>query len=236
MIDPCIWESEQVQSLSPAQFKLYIFMISQADDDGRLKVSIPLFKTRVHPLDEYSIDNFRSDMEMIITSGLMLSYRCGTDWYMAHPNWRKYQYIQKAIPSKLPAPEKGEATLLLPYSSGTPINQMNRIELNGKEENIPQKKLAPEKHHVAENVLMTDDEVEKLKAKFPDYEKRIQGFSLSKMAHGYKYKSDYAAVLLWARREAERGGNGTNQKSGDPETERLHRMAVRTKELYGVKP
>ena len=49
MIDPKIWESEQVMNLSPFEFKVYIFLISSADDEGRLKVSYPIFVARIYP-------------------------------------------------------------------------------------------------------------------------------------------------------------------------------------------
>ena len=110
MLDPCIWDSEQVQTLTPAQFKLFIFMISQSDDEGRLKVSLPLFKSRVHPLTEYSPETFKSDVAELVKSGLMQSYQHGSEWYMAHPNWKKYQTINRPLPSRLPEPEKAEIT------------------------------------------------------------------------------------------------------------------------------
>lgn len=54
------------------------------------------------------------------------------------------------------------------------------------------------------NVLLTDLELEKLKEKFPlDWEKRIENLSLGKAAKGYVYKSDYAAILNWGRKDDE---------------------------------
>ena len=49
MLDPKIWDSEQVMSLNSDQFKVYIYLISQADDAGRIKISFPLLKSRVFP-------------------------------------------------------------------------------------------------------------------------------------------------------------------------------------------
>ncbi|MGN0533008.1 MAG: hypothetical protein ACI4IK_01500, partial [Eubacterium sp.] len=57
------------------------------------------------------------------------------------------------------------------------------------------------KHKYGEfqNVLLTDEEVEKLKAKFPDdWEKRIETLSRGIELKGYKYKSHYLAILKWA--------------------------------------
>jgi hypothetical protein len=127
MIDPGIWDSEQVQSLTLEQFKLYLFMISQADDYGRCKVSIPIFKVRVHPMKEYADDAFKSDLEALSVCGLMKSYFVDGEWFMYHPNWKEYQYIQKVKPSKLPVPDE--------YNIRTVPVPPNRIELNRIEKN-----------------------------------------------------------------------------------------------------
>lgn len=65
----------------------------------------------------------------------------------------------------------------------------------------------PVKHRYGEykNVLLTDEELEKLKERFPqDWERRIEDLSLGIESKGYKYKSHYAALLSWARRDEAR--------------------------------
>ena len=65
----------------------------------------------------------------------------------------------------------------------------------------------PVKHRYGEykNVLLSDDELEKLKERFPqDWERRIEDLSLGIESKGYKYKSHYAAILSWARRDEAR--------------------------------
>ena len=76
------------------------------------------------------------------------------------------------------------------------------------------KKEKPVKHKYGEykNVLLTDDELEKLKDKFPDWQDRIERLSLYIESKGTRYKSHYATILSWARRDTERHqktpGNG----------------------------
>lgn len=78
------------------------------------------------------------------------------------------------------------------------------------------KKEKPVKHKYGEykNVLLTDDELEKLKDKFPDWQDRIERLSLYIESKGAKYKSHYATILSWARRDTEQHqktpGNGQN--------------------------
>lgn len=53
------------------------------------------------------------------------------------------------------------------------------------------------------NVYLTDIELKKLKEKFPqDYKDRIETLSAYKKSKGKRYKSDYATILNWARKEA----------------------------------
>ena len=59
------------------------------------------------------------------------------------------------------------------------------------------------KHKYGEykNVLLTDDELEKLKEEFKDYEDRIERLSNYVASTGKSYKSHYATIKNWARRE-----------------------------------
>lgn len=63
------------------------------------------------------------------------------------------------------------------------------------------------------NVLLTDEELEKLKTKFPlDYQTRIDDLSFYLSSKGAKYASHYMTILSWARKD-EKGGKviKTNQ-------------------------
>lgn len=55
------------------------------------------------------------------------------------------------------------------------------------------------------NVLLSDTEMEKLKAEFPnDYESRIEDVSNYCKSHGKTYKDYLATIRSWARKEAKR--------------------------------
>lgn len=60
------------------------------------------------------------------------------------------------------------------------------------------------------NVRLSVDEMAKLKERFGEIgaDDRIETLSLAKRQHGYKYKSDFAAILAWARKDAKKNGNG----------------------------
>ena len=77
-------------------------------------------------------------------------------------------------------------------------NRLDKIRLDkiSKKENIKRKKYGQ-----FENVNLTDEEYEKLKNKFLDYEDRIENLSSYIASKGDKYKSHYATILNWSRNE-----------------------------------
>ena len=70
------------------------------------------------------------------------------------------------------------------------------------------KKAKPVKHKYGEynNVLLTDEEVEKLKSEYSDYQERIERLSSYVASTGKSYKSHYATIRNWARKDAEKPG------------------------------
>lgn len=61
------------------------------------------------------------------------------------------------------------------------------------------------KHKYGEyaNVLLTDDELGKLKEEYPDWQERIERLSEYIASTGKKYKSHYATIRSWARKDTE---------------------------------
>ena len=81
---------------------------------------------------------------------------------------------------------------------------------------VPLEGERPRKHKYGEykNVLLTDDELEKLKAEYADYLDRIERLSSYIASTGKAYKSHYATIKNWARADAEKGrSNGAKQTS-----------------------
>lgn len=53
-----------------------------------------------------------------------------------------------------------------------------------------------------ENVLLSEEELEKLKRRFPyDWQDKIERLSVYMQSKGKRYKSHYATILSWARKE-----------------------------------
>lgn len=69
----------------------------------------------------------------------------------------------------------------------------------------PPKPTKPVKHKYGEyrNVLLTDDELDKLKAEYRDWGERIERLSSYVASTGKTYKSHYATIRNWARKDQE---------------------------------
>ena len=56
-----------------------------------------------------------------------------------------------------------------------------------------------------ENILLSEEELEKLKERFPyDWQERIDRLSTYIASKGKRYKSHYATILTWARKDKEK--------------------------------
>lgn len=142
-------------------------------------------------------------------------------------NWRKYQnYVDSTEYERLKKQayrERKKQALLEEKRMSTDMSgtsprmsteknekkeeeKEKEIEKESTEETPARKKEKPQKHQHGKfkNVLLTDEELEKLREKFPDtYEAMIDRLSYGIESKGYKYKSHYATILNWYRRDAE---------------------------------
>ena len=84
---------------------------------------------------------------------------------------------------------------------------------------VPLEGERPRKHKYGEykNVLLTDDELEKLKAEYADYLDRIERLSSYIASTGKAYKSHYATIRNWARADAEKGRSNGAKQGGSPQ-------------------
>lgn len=86
-----------------------------------------------------------------------------------------------------------------------------RLEKETEKEKERERKRAsatarPARHKYGEykNVLLSEDELEKLKADYPDWKERIETLSGYIASTGKSYKSHYATIRNWARRDQEK--------------------------------
>lgn len=91
------------------------------------------------------------------------------------------------------------------------INSKEIYPSEKKEDSGVKKKPVKHKHGEYQNVLLTDEELDKLKADFPrDWQQRIETLSEYIASKGAKYKSHFVTIKSWARRDSESGASRTN--------------------------
>lgn len=220
IIKESITTSEKLASLSDFEFRLWIGLITQADDAGRGDARPAVIKGRVFPFRErLTVKDVGSSLRALADKGCVTLYEIGGRPYFYFPNWSKHQRVRDCKP-KYPEPtddslrqvaaDCGEAR------QSAAIIQSNPIQSESESESEYKGDSARAKHKYGEykNVLLTDDELEKLKAEYADYLDRIERLSSYIASTGKAYKSHYATIRNWARADAEKGrSNGAKQTS-----------------------
>lgn len=130
-------------------------------------------------------------------------------------SWEKYQSTDRLATIREKDRErkrrKREAEKLLPQNSmecPRTSTDVPRLDIEGdididKDKNKSISKKSPRhKHGEYQNVLLSDDDLEKLKAEFPaDWDQRIQRLSEYMASSGKSYKNHLATIRNWARRD-----------------------------------
>lgn len=99
---------------------------------------------------------------------------------------------------------QGNVTCNVTETQSNAIDIEEDKELEKEKEELPKgnsKKPIKHKHGEYNNVLLTDDELDKLKAEYPDWQERIERLSSYVASTGKAYKSHYATIRNWARKD-----------------------------------
>lgn len=115
---------------------------------------------------------------------------------------------QSAYPNRVHTKSKSK--------SKSKSNIITPLSPNG--DNAPLRGDTPSKYAYGEfnNVLLTDNELDKLKTRFDDWERRIERLSQYMASHSKRYKSHYATILTWADKDAkEAERDGTKQAASE---------------------
>ena len=225
MIDPSIWESEDFSKLSYLGRLLWIGLFSNADDEGRGKANIAYLKSHLFAYDEeLSINDVEKALKEIESKMSIRFYEVDGKRFYQLTKWDKFQTINKPTPSQIPAEkiDKIEQSLTSvvavndDYGSTTVVVNdeyvpkiEKEINININKENsltrvkeseqsslsLPDKKVK-HKYGQFKNVLLTEDEYNRLIAK-PDGKEAIEYLSYHREMKGYKCKSDNLAIEKW---------------------------------------
>jgi predicted phage replisome organizer len=133
------------------------------------------------------------------------------------PNWEKHQNLDKMEQAKEQTRQRvakhREKQKLLAECNGysnVTVTQCNadRIEEDkDKEEDsrLDNKKKTRRKYGEYNNVLLSDEDMEKLQSEFPDWQERIERLSAYIASTGKSYKNHLATIRNWARNDKPKG-------------------------------
>ena len=222
-----VTDSDAFIELSSAAQALYFHLNQGADDDGfNNQISMAMWKAHA------SVD----DLKVLMAKDFIIRFECGVivikHWRL-HNTLRKDRYTptnyQEEL-NQLGIKENGSYTLgcqvvaeVLP--SGCPSIDKDREDKSSVVEvsvedatdiNVGRK---PTRHKYGsyKNVLLTDEEMEKLMTEFPrDGLERIERLSEYIASTGKKYKNHLATIRSWARKDTKPQGRPVANKSSNP--------------------
>ena len=144
--------------------------------------------------------------------------------YFAIAGWEEYQNIEgmekMREQNRLRQAKYKQKQKLLQgnVTDNVTVTQGNATDIDIEEErDIDKKNNIRHKYGEYNNVLLTDDELEKLKKEFPDWQERIERLSSYIASTGKRYKSHLATIRNWARKD----GNNAADRKDDAITDKV---------------
>jgi uncharacterized phage protein (TIGR02220 family) len=102
MISPEFWTDEKL-GLMPVEARLlFMGLVSNADDAGRLPGNTLLVKSMVFPYDNYSVNKIDEWLKLLCQQNLIIRYKIDSQTYIQVVNFLKHQTINRPTPSRIP--------------------------------------------------------------------------------------------------------------------------------------
>ena len=204
MFAKTIIDSDAFLDMPHSSQLLYFHLSMRADDDGF--INNPKKIQRMVGCGD-------DDLRILIAKNFIIPFESGV---VVIKHWRIHNFIRTDRYKETVYQEekamlntKDNKAYTLNYPLGIPNdNQMetqvrlgkDRLEL-GKD-SIEDNKPPRHKYGLYNNVLLTDEDMDKLKEEFPtDYQERIDRLSEYIESKGAKYKNHLATIRAWSRRD-----------------------------------
>ncbi len=209
VIKESLCESEKIASLSDFEFRLWIGLILHVDDAGRGDARPAIIKGHVFPLrDRVTTKDIDAALHALAAKGCVSLYTVGGKPYFWFPSWANHQRIRDVRPRYPEPPAVCESAAdcgELPQAAAD-CGELRLESESNPNPNPNTKENAPTRHKYGayDNVLLSDEEMAKLKAEFPeDWQQRIERLSEYIASTGKTYKSHLATIRAWAKKDAE---------------------------------
>ena len=211
MFAKTIIDSDAFLDMPQSTQLLYFHLSMRADDDGFINNPKSIMRNTKCNED---------DLKLLALKKFLIPFESGV---VVIKHWKIHNYIAKDRYKETKYKEE-KATLFLDENNAytnciQPVYELDTQVRLGKdrigkesigEDNIsdssePEPPKKPSKHKYGEykNVLLTDEELQKLKTEYSDYEERIERLSAYVESTGKKYKSHYATIRMWAKKDKE---------------------------------
>lgn len=213
MFSRTVLESDKFIDLSSRAKVLYLYLCLSADDDGA--VSNPKTVAR-------TVGSTNDDLEDLVDAGFIISFASGI---VVICHWRIHNKIQKD--RYKPSLHKTDfaklrldgnvyrlaATLdtTCTHNVSDPDSQDSIGKGRVDKESVGETDLPDGSHTLTKsygefnNVILSDEELSKLKTDVPDYERFIEELSNYMARTAKTYKSHYATIKAWYRRDIQNG-------------------------------
>ena len=180
---------------------LYFHLSMRADDDGFINNPKKI---------QRMIGCADDDLKLLIAKRYLLPFESGV---VVIKHWKIHNYIQKDRYKPTVYAEERAMLTIKPNGAYTDcIHDVSKTDTQvrlgkdriGKDSISPPSAAKPTRHKYGEykNVLLSDEEMEKLKGEFPhDWEKWIERLSGYMASTGKSYKSHLATIRNWAKRD-----------------------------------
>ena len=134
IIKESLCSSEKISSLSDFEFRLWIGLITQADDLGRGDARPAIIKGRVFPLrDRTSLKDIDAAVHGLAAKGCISLYTVGGKSYFWFPTWSEHQRVRNCK-VKYPGPEESDDPPQVAASCGELRPESNPIRIQSESE------------------------------------------------------------------------------------------------------
>lgn len=111
--------SEKISAISDFEFRLWVGLITQADDAGRGDARPAIIKGRIFALrDRTTLKDIDAALRNLAAAGCVSLYTVGGKPYFQFPNWAKHQRVRDAKP-KYPGMNECDDLLVSPQLAAT---------------------------------------------------------------------------------------------------------------------
>lgn len=216
IIKQSAFESEKISALSDFDFRLWVGLITQADDAGRGDARPAILKGHIFPLRErVTAKDIEAALLRLAAGSCISLYNVGGKSYYQFPNWAKHQRVYN-VKSKVPGPEEAEEDDFanLPQSAAS-CGELPQSAASCRLNPNPNPNINPNPNTKRENArarTFTPPSVEEVAAYVTEkgYGIDPEAFVAYYTAKGWKVGSSpmkdwKAAVVTWVKRDRESG-------------------------------